>query len=117
MSLKSFKKKLCKVDEDEELLGKIIFKDTYCCIGAAMSGNQHPNVICARNDYLFAWMNYSTGYGWSSPKQQICIAKTGSIRAENLCAKLGTLETSLNLITPYGHNSNGGLAYKHYLMK
>ena len=88
----------------------VIFKDGYCCIGKRIEGNQTNNVVCGKNDYSFA-------YSWH-PATIFCIAKNEDNRAIRLCENINTnYYSTMNLITPYGHNSNNGKKYSVYKMK
>ena len=98
------------VDIGEEE-GCVIFDNYYCCIGKAISGYQGQNIICGKNDYTYAYYNeLDTRY---------CIAANENTRANRLCTNIGghIFYRKNNIITPYGHNSNGGKRYSWYRLK
>ncbi len=93
----------------EDIESCIIFKDSYCCIGKTIANYQTANIFCGRNDYLFAYSLYGN--------KRYCIAAKENIRAEHLCKGYSrNIMMSNNLITPYGHKTNGGKGYYYYLL-
>ena len=90
--------------------GCVIFQDSYCCVGKDVSGIQSNNIVCGRNDYLFAYSIYA-----GSP---YCLAVNENNRAQRLC-KNYTFSTAVtnDLITPYGYKTNNGKRYTYYKLR
>jgi len=89
----------------------VIFKNSYCCIGKAVQGNQAENIICGKNNYSFAYTMYEG--------RNFCVAANGNSRAKHLCENLDgrIFYSANNLISPFGHHTNGGQRYSYYRIK
>ena len=88
----------------------VIFNDSYCCLGKQKEGLQEENIVCARNDYLFAYVFYNNVYS--------CVAKNGQDRAKRLCESFDFRnKASLKLFTPVGHDNNDGQKYTYYKLR
>ena len=85
----------------------VIFKDTYCCV-AKENEYQKTNIICGRNDYIFAYYAHPTG-------NFTCKAANQNERAQHLCQNIFPNKKSCgSLPTPYGHTDNGGKGFTCY---
>ena len=89
-----------------------IFTDSYCCVGKPVKNNQEQNVICAMNDYSFAYAYYLNQYR--------CIAANENTRAKRLCRNVVINKSqsgNMNIMSPYGHQNNNGKKYSYHIMK
>ena len=88
-----------------------VFANDYCCVGVPSSGYQSGHVVCGKNDYSFAYVEFLLSDINSNEIARVCYAKNNNPRAIRLCSSLPYSKTrSWNMPTPYGHQS-GCTAY------